>query len=50
MTRGSTNIAKLAEAWINYLLEAEPGNALLSRQGLGQRPPPSPPICVRRTV
>ena len=41
ITRGSTNIA-LAEAWINYLLEAEPGNALLSRQGLANTTSESP--------
>jgi putative spermidine/putrescine transport system substrate-binding protein len=34
MTRGARNPA-LAAAWINYMLEPEPGQALVSRQGLG---------------
>jgi len=33
MTRGARNPA-LAAAWINYMLEAEPGQALAGRQGL----------------
>jgi putative spermidine/putrescine transport system substrate-binding protein len=33
VTRGARNPA-LAAAWINYMLESEPGQALVSRQGL----------------
>lgn len=41
ITRGAKNVA-LAEAWINYLLEKEPGNALVTRQGLANTTSPSP--------
>lgn len=41
ITRSAKNTA-LAEAWINYFLEAEPGNALLSRQGLANTTSESP--------
>lgn len=41
ITRGSKNTA-LAEAWINYLLEPEPGKALISRQGLANTTSESP--------
>lgn len=41
ITRGAKNVA-LAEAWINYLLEKEPGKALVSRQGLANTTSPSP--------
>jgi len=41
VTRGAKN-TKLAEAWINYLLEAAPGNALLTRQGLANTTSESP--------
>lgn len=33
ITRGAKN-TKLAQTWINFFLEPQPGNALLSRQGL----------------
>ncbi len=41
VTRGAKN-TKLAEAWINYFLEAAPGNALLTRQGLANTTSESP--------
>jgi putative spermidine/putrescine transport system substrate-binding protein len=41
ITRGAKN-AKLAEAWINYFLEAAPGGALLARQGLANTTSESP--------
>ena len=41
ITRSAQPVA-LAEAWINYLLEPEPGNALLSRQGLANTTSESP--------
>lgn len=41
ITRGARDLG-LAQAWINYLLEAEPGNALLSRQGLANTTSESP--------
>ncbi len=41
ITRGAKN-TKLAEAWINYFLEATPGNALLTRQGLANTTSESP--------
>lgn len=41
ITRGAKN-TKLAEAWINYFLEAGPGNALLTRQGLANTTSESP--------
>ncbi|MES2582033.1 MAG: extracellular solute-binding protein [Pseudomonadota bacterium] len=41
ITRGAKN-TKLAEAWINYFLEAAPGNALLTRQGLANTTSESP--------
>lgn len=41
ITRGAQHVA-LAEAWINYFLEPEPGNALLSRQGLANTTSESP--------
>ncbi len=40
ITRGVRNKG-LAEAWINYLLEAEPSEVLRSRQGLGNTTSPS---------
>lgn len=41
ITRGAKN-AKLAEAWINYFLEAAPSDALLTRQGLANTTSESP--------
>jgi putative spermidine/putrescine transport system substrate-binding protein len=41
ITRGAKS-TKLAEAWINYFLEAAPGNALLTRQGLANTTSESP--------
>lgn len=41
ITRSAKNTA-LAQAWINYFLESEPGNALLSRQGLANTTSESP--------
>lgn len=41
ITRGVRN-KKLAEAWISYLLEAAPSNALVSRQGLANTIAPTP--------
>lgn len=41
ITRGARN-AKLAHAWIDYLLEPEPGKVLLTRQGLANTGEPSP--------
>jgi putative spermidine/putrescine transport system substrate-binding protein len=41
ITRGAHNIA-LAQAWINFMLEPEPGEALLSRQGLANTTTESP--------
>jgi putative spermidine/putrescine transport system substrate-binding protein len=41
MTRGVKNTT-LAQAWINYMLEAEPGAVLLSRQGLANTTSESP--------
>jgi putative spermidine/putrescine transport system substrate-binding protein len=41
ITQGSRNNA-LAEAWINYLLESAPGNALITRQGLANTTSESP--------
>lgn len=41
ITRGARD-KKLAEDWINYLLEAEPGRALVSRQGLANTVSPPP--------
>lgn len=41
ITRGAKN-TKLAEAWINYFLEATPGSALLTRQGLANTTSESP--------
>lgn len=41
ITRGAKN-TKLGEAWINYLLEAAPGKALLTRQGLANTTTESP--------
>lgn len=41
VTRGAKNTA-LALAWINYFLEAEPGKALLTRQGLANTTSESP--------
>ncbi len=41
ITRGVRN-KKLAEAWISYLLEAAPSNALVSRQGLSNTIAPTP--------
>lgn len=41
ITRGSKNTA-LASAWISYMLEPIPGNALLTRQGLANTTSPSP--------
>lgn len=41
ITRSAQNTA-LAEAWINYLLESEPGQALLIRQGLANTTSESP--------
>lgn len=41
ITRGAKNIA-LAETWINYLLEKEPGDALVARQGLANTTSASP--------
>ena len=40
ITRGARNKA-LAEAWINYLLEKEPGEVLRTRQGLSNTTSPS---------
>ena len=41
ITRGAKDTA-LAEAWINYTLEDEPGKVLLDRQGLANTTTPSP--------
>ncbi|MEO7107145.1 MAG: extracellular solute-binding protein [Rhodoferax sp.] len=41
ITRGATN-TKLAEDWINFLLEPQAGEALLSRQGLSNTTSESP--------
>lgn len=41
ITRGARNVA-LAQAWINYMLEPEPGAALLNRQGLANTTTESP--------
>lgn len=41
ITRGAHNTA-LAQAWINYFLESEPGNVLLTRQGLSNTTSESP--------
>jgi putative spermidine/putrescine transport system substrate-binding protein len=41
ITRGVHNI-KLAQAWIDFLLEAAPSQALVSRQGLANTTSPSP--------
>lgn len=41
ITRGAKNMA-LAEAWIDYMLEPEPGQVLLSRQGLANTTSESP--------
>ena len=41
IARGVTNNT-LAHSWINYMLEAEPGDALLSRQGLANTTTESP--------
>ncbi len=41
ITRGARNSA-LAAAWINYLLEENPGEVLRTRQGLGDTTWPSP--------
>ena len=41
ITRGAKN-TKLAEAWINYFLEPQPGLALLTRQGLANTTSESP--------
>lgn len=41
ITRGARNIA-LALAWINFMLEPEPGDALLIRQGLANTTAESP--------
>jgi putative spermidine/putrescine transport system substrate-binding protein len=41
VTRGAKN-TKLAQAWINYFLEPQPGNALQSRQGLATTTAESP--------
>lgn len=41
ITRGAKNMA-LAEAWINYMLEPEPGQVLLNRQGLANTTSESP--------
>ncbi len=41
ITRSAKNI-RLAQAWINFFLEAEPGNALLTRQGLANTTSESP--------
>jgi len=41
ITRGAKN-TQLAEAWINYMLETAPGQALLTRQGLANTTSESP--------
>lgn len=41
ITRGARNVA-LAQAWINFMLEPEPGEALLKRQGLANTTTESP--------
>jgi putative spermidine/putrescine transport system substrate-binding protein len=41
ITRGAKNMA-LAEAWIDYMLEPEPGQVLLNRQGLANTTSESP--------
>ena len=41
ITRGARNLA-LAAAWINYLLEPEPGQVLVQRQGLANTTSASP--------
>lgn len=41
ITRGAKN-PRLAEAWIDFFLEATPGNALLTRQGLANTTSESP--------
>ena len=41
ITRGAKN-PQLAEAWINFFLEAAPGDALLTRQGLANTTSQSP--------
>lgn len=41
ITRGAKNMA-LAEAWIDYMLEPEPGQILLNRQGLANTTSESP--------
>ena len=41
ITRDSRH-PKLAEAWINYMLEAAPGEALRSRHGLASTTRPAP--------
>lgn len=43
MTRGAKNTA-LAQAWINYFLESEPGKALMGRQGLANTTSESPSL------